>query len=84
MAMANRRKPYHDIVCILLGLNLGSLLRGAREIEHGVISGSTLPSVANSRTFHWLEVRLGGKKAAVAVAHKLLVIVYHLLHEGTY
>jgi hypothetical protein len=30
-----------------------------------------------------LEVRVGGKKAAVAVAHKLLVIVYHLLAEGT-
>ena len=30
-----------------------------------------------------LEVRLGRKKAAVAVAHKLLVIVYHLLSEGT-
>ena len=26
---------------------------------------------------------LGGKKAAVAVAHKILVIVYHLLTEGT-
>jgi hypothetical protein len=29
-------------------------------------------------------VRLGGKKAAVAVAHKILVIVYHLLTEGTF
>jgi transposase len=35
------------------------------------------------RTFRRLEVRLGGKKAAVAVAHKILVIVYHLLSEGT-
>ena len=26
----------------------------------------------------------GGKKAAVAVAHKILVIVYHLLAEGTF
>ena len=34
-------------------------------------------------TFRRLEVRLGMKKAAVAVAHKLLVIVYHLLSEGT-
>ncbi len=31
------------------------------------------------RTFRRLEARLGGKKAAVAIAHKLLVIVYHLL-----
>ena len=36
------------------------------------------------RTFRRLEVRLGGKKAAVAVAHKILVIVYHLLTEGTF
>ena len=35
------------------------------------------------RTFRRLEARLGGKKAAVAVAHKILVIVYHLLAEGT-
>jgi transposase len=36
------------------------------------------------RTFRRLEGRLGGKKTAVAVAHKILVIVYHLLAEGTY
>lgn len=36
------------------------------------------------RTFRRLEIRLGGKKAAVAVAHKILVIVYHLLAEGTF
>jgi transposase len=35
------------------------------------------------RSFRRLEGRLGGKKAALAVAHKILVIVYHLLHEGT-
>ena len=34
-------------------------------------------------TFRRLEVRIGGKKAAVAVGHKILVIVYHLLNEGT-
>jgi hypothetical protein len=28
-------------------------------------------------------VRLGGTKAALAVAPKILVIVYHLLAEGT-
>lgn len=31
------------------------------------------------RTFRRLEARLGGKRAAVAVGHKILVIVYHLL-----
>jgi transposase len=35
------------------------------------------------RTFRRLEARLGGKKAAMAVGHKILVIVYHLLAEGT-
>jgi transposase len=35
------------------------------------------------RTFRRLEARLGGKKAAMAVAHKILVIVYHLLAEGS-
>jgi hypothetical protein len=32
---------------------------------------------------HTVSVRLGKKKAAVAVAHKILVISYHLFLEGT-
>jgi transposase len=35
------------------------------------------------RTFRRLQARIGGKKAAVAVGHKILVIVYHLVNEGT-
>jgi transposase len=35
------------------------------------------------RRFSALERRLGGKKAAVAIAHQILVIVWHLLREGT-
>jgi transposase len=35
-------------------------------------------------TFRRLEGRLGGKKAAMAVAHKILVIGYYLLLEGTF
>ena len=31
-----------------------------------------------------MEGRLGRKKAAMAVAHKLLVIIYHLLRDGTF
>ena len=34
------------------------------------------------RTFRRLHVRIGGKKAAVAVAHKILVIIFHLLNEA--
>jgi transposase len=36
------------------------------------------------RTFRRLAGRLGKKKAAVASAHKMLVLVYHLLAAGTY
>jgi transposase len=36
------------------------------------------------RTFRRLEARVGGKRAAVAVGQKMLVIVYHLLWQGTY
>jgi transposase len=36
------------------------------------------------RAFRRFESRLGGKKAAMAVAHKILVIGYHLLAEGTF
>jgi transposase len=35
------------------------------------------------QTFRRLEGRLGGKKAAMAVAHKILVIGYYLRLEGT-
>ena len=35
------------------------------------------------RTFRRLEGRLGGQKAARAVGHTIVVIVYHLLAEGT-
>jgi transposase len=35
------------------------------------------------RTFRRLEARIGAKKAAGAVAHKILVIAYHLLANGT-
>jgi|WetSurMetagenome_2_1015567.scaffolds.fasta_scaffold141994_1 transposase len=34
------------------------------------------------QTFCRLQARIGGKKAAVAVAHKILVIAFHLLNEG--
>ncbi len=35
------------------------------------------------RTFRRLEARVGGKRAAVAVGHTMLVIVYLLLWQGT-
>jgi transposase len=33
--------------------------------------------------FHRLAARRGKKRAAVAVAHSILVIVYHIIHRGT-
>lgn len=36
------------------------------------------------RLFRRLEARIGGKKAAIAVAHKLLIIAFHLLKDGTF
>lgn len=35
-------------------------------------------------TFRRLHVRIGGKRAAVAVAHKILVISFHLLNEAQF
>jgi transposase len=35
-----------------------------------------------SAQFHHLKPRLGAKKAVVAVAHSVLVIVYHVLTKG--
>lgn len=36
------------------------------------------------RRFRSLQARIGGKKAAVAVAHQTLIIAYHLLKDGTF
>jgi hypothetical protein len=36
-----------------------------------------------SAEYHRLAVRRGGKRAIVAVAHTILIIIYHLLGEGT-
>ena len=36
------------------------------------------------RTFRRVESRLGRKKAAMAVAHKILVIISHVLMDGTF
>jgi transposase len=44
-------------------------------------AGKTLSFLG--RTFRRLQARIGGKRAAVAVAHKILVIVYHLFIEDT-
>jgi transposase len=55
--------------------------------------GSTLVEAANaaarckstylSAQYHRMAARRGGKRAAVAVAHSILVIIYHMLKDGT-
>jgi transposase len=42
------------------------------------------PPTLLGRTFRRLEARIGGKRAAVAVGHTMLVLVYHLRWQGTY
>ena len=36
-----------------------------------------------SAQYHRLAARRGGKRAALAVAHSLLITIYHLLNRGT-
>ena len=53
-----------------------------RVLVHCAWAARTTPSFLG-RTLRRLEARLGGQKAAMAVAHKILVIIDHLLSEGS-
>jgi transposase len=64
----------------------GKIRRGNRHLKRILIECAWATRKTNSflgRTFRRLEARIGGKKAAVAVGHKILVIIFHLLSEGT-
>ena len=66
----------------------GTAAKRARGIATSVASWCHVPGARKTptflgRTFRRLEVRIGKKKAALAIAHKILVIVYHLLTLGT-
>jgi transposase len=64
----------------------GKVRRGNRHLKRILIECAWATRKTNSflgRTFRRLEARIGGKKAAVAVGHKILVIIFHLLNEGT-
>jgi len=55
------------------------IVDGKREIRtFGRTKGNYL-----STMYHRLAARKGAKKATVAVAHALLVIIYHMLKDGT-
>jgi transposase len=53
-----------------------TLIQAAHSIAHS--KGNYL-----SALYHRLASRKGAKKASVAVAHALLVIIYHMLKDGT-
>lgn len=63
----------------------GKVRRGNHHLKRILIECAWATRKTNSflgRTFRRLEARIGGKKAAVAVGHKILVIIFHLLNEG--
>ena len=65
----------------------GRTRRGHRSLRRVLVQcawATRKTSTFVGRTFRRLEARLGGKKAAVAVAHTIVVILYHLLLEGTF
>ena len=51
-------------------------------VEAAQAAGHTKATYLSAQ-FHRLAARRGRKRAAVAVAHSILVIVYHLLSRGT-
>ena len=65
----------------------GRTRRGHRYLRRVLVQcawATRKTSTFLGRTFRRLEARVGGKKAAVAVAHKILVSIYPLLLEGTF
>jgi transposase len=64
----------------------GRTRKGNRHIRRILTEAAWTTSQTSSglgHKFARLRDRMGGKKAAVAVGHTILVIVYHLLAEGT-
>jgi transposase len=71
----------------------GGKRRSGRTGKGNPWLGSTLVEAANAAArckssylsvqYHRMAARRGGKRAAVAVAHSILVIIYHMLKNGT-
>ena len=64
----------------------GKTREGNRHLKRVLIECAWATRKTDSflgRTFLRLQSRIGGKRAAVAVGRKILVIVSHLLNEGT-
>jgi transposase len=47
------------------------------------ISASQAKGIYLRDKFHRLKTRMGSKKAAMAIAHKILVAIFHMLERGT-
>jgi transposase len=65
----------------------GRTRRGHRYLRRVLVQcawATRKTSTFVGRTFRRLEARLGGKKAAVTVVHKIVVIIDPLLLEGTF
>ncbi len=60
----------------------GNLTLRTALLEAAQAAGHTKATYLSAQ-FHRLAARRGRKKAAVAVAHSILVIAYHLLSRGT-
>jgi transposase len=64
----------------------GKTCKGHRYLRRVLVQcawGARKTPTFLGRTCRRLEVRIGKKKAALAIAHKILVLVYHLLAAGT-
>jgi len=64
----------------------GRMRKGHRDLRRVLVQcawAARKPPTFRGHTCRRLERRLGGKKAAMAVAHKILMMGYHLVLEGT-
>lgn len=65
----------------------GKTRKGSRWLKSGLVEAAQAAartrSTALSAQYHRLKLRRGTKRAAIAVAHSLLVIAYHLLKDKT-
>jgi transposase len=52
-------------------------------LKNAAISASRTNGTYYKAKYHRLKARIGGGKAALAIAHKLLIAVYHILTTGT-
>jgi transposase len=65
----------------------GSAGQGNRWLRAALVEAAWAASHTKnnylSSQYHRLAARRGGKRAALAVAHSILVVIYHLLQRGT-